>query len=217
LDSLWHTFQRPKIRIQEEFQKQEEAIQAKIQEAQNDADRMALEEAEKARLEKERIAREHEEKLAAIPDFIKLRSAYQNNLKEHQDKYDKQKMAWTTQYKTMLKKQYDFYRGEGQLDEVLAIKKEMERFKADGDWPKEVNEDLPDEVKTTQSKVIKLIVYFDLTLEEDLDKVKDEYASQLLELTKKLTQAGKTEEAILLRKIHNNLLFGTSETSSTEL
>ena len=57
---------------------------------------------------------------------------------------------------------------------------------------------------------------FKINLEEEMDKVKESYSTELLKLVRKLTDEGKTEEAQLLREIQNSLYFGNSNTSSSK-
>lgn len=128
------------------------------------------------------------------------KALYETRLQEIEEQYANSITNLATKYTQALEKSAAELQKKGDLDGLLAMKKEIARFKSVGKVPESSPADAPATVKNYQKIYREASAEAVATRHESVTKLTASYQTHLESLQKKLTQEGKIEEAILIKK-----------------
>ena len=138
--------------------------------------------------------------LSAEKEIAASRASYEKQLKAIEAKYGGKKGDWPGKYKAELKVLGRTVQADGNLEGFLAVRKELERFKASGRIPKDVIVETPLELRQLQEKYGAAKGSVSLGKSREILALVERYIDHVEQLKKKFTIAGDLETALAANK-----------------
>jgi len=136
---------------------------------------------------------------AADVDLQKVRQQFDSYLARLDTALQEQRSRWDVGYARGLQMLEKKLQSEGKLDELIAVKEELTRFKESRAVLPETPGDAPDELRKLQDHFRQNRSTFELEHNRKVLKLAEQYDERLSGQQKKLTMAGKIEEALSIR------------------
>ncbi len=144
-----------------------------------------------------------------------LRTAYQASLKKIENEAKSDLDAKLSQYGESLGLAVKDYQAKGDLDGLLAVKQEKERFDAQKSVPENPQDNASATVKRFQADYRQAVRKVELEKSKDILSLTDSYVQQLEGLKKGLTQQNKIEDALKAKaeidEVRNSLPVSCAE------
>jgi hypothetical protein len=136
--------------------------------------------------------------LAVAEDFTSLKSQYEQSKQNLNDAYDAAVQNSLTLYSSSLVTIETQFKNNGNVDGLIEVRKEKQRFAADQDMPRTPPADLPQPIVQAQLAHFTRIQQADKTRSKNLIPIARQYLSQLDVLKKQLTSRDNNDDAQLV-------------------
>ncbi|MDA1088542.1 MAG: hypothetical protein O2901_16205 [Verrucomicrobia bacterium] len=131
--------------------------------------------------------------------LVRAQTQYKNAVADIRTAAEEARAKTFTKYGKTLEHLAETYQKRGYLDALLAVKKEIERFKRDAYIPADPPPGLPTLLEKTQTQVHVALADIDLDRALSVIRLTGDYITHLDTLMRRLTTEGKLEEAVAVR------------------
>ncbi len=132
-------------------------------------------------------------------DFPTLQKAYEDQLGKIETTYAELLKKTFTDYTNSLNKLEQTLAKKGDLDGVLAVKKEKEMFKFRREIPEDAVVSFPVELKTLQENVKNQPIVLEADKKKEIAKITSDYIAGLEKIKEALTKNMKIDEAVAVK------------------